>query len=290
MRIKKYWPLLVFCLGLLVTLYPLVSQLYYRAEANTQVQQFQKAVEMISPKELKERMDLARGYNSTLDPSRLADPYSELEEEGVAEYARMLEVQEQISYVHIPRINENIPVYAGTAEAVLQKGAGHLEGTSLPIGGENTHTVITAHRGLPKARLFTDLDKMVEGDVFYIHNIETVLAYQVDQILTVEPWNFEPVLVVEGKDYATLLTCTPYMVNSHRLLVRGHRIEYTPPVTEQGIAIPVLDTPWHMYLAIAGVILLPLLIILIMYGRRISKTQKELKKIIKDQNHGAKEK
>lgn len=290
MRIKKYWPLLVFGLGLLVTLYPLVSQLYYRVEANTQVQQFQEAVETISPKELKERMDLARGYNSTLDPSRLADPYSELEEAGVAEYARMLEVQEQIGYVHIPRINENIPVYAGTSEAVLQKGAGHLEGTSLPIGGENTHTVITAHRGLPKARLFTDLDKMVEGDVFYIHNIETVLAYQVDQILTVEPWNFEPVLVVEGKDYATLLTCTPYMVNSHRLLVRGHRIEYTPPVTEQGIAVPVLDTPWLMYLAIAGVILLPLLIILIMYGRRISKTQKELKKIIKDQNHGAKDK
>lgn len=287
---KKWVPVALFVVGLLVMMYPLVSQLYYRVEANTQVQTFQKTVDEMDLKEIQERMDLARAYNKTLDPSRLADPYSEEEQEGIAEYARMLEVHEQIGYVHIPRINENLPVYAGTAEAVLQKGVGHLEGTSLPIGGESTHTVLTAHRGLPKAKLFTDLDKMQEGDVFYIHNIETVLAYQVDQILTVEPWDFEPVLVVDGEDYATLLTCTPYMVNSHRLLVRGHRIEYTPPVTEDGIAVPVLDTPWLMYLAIAGVILLPLLMILIMYGRRISKTQKELKKILKDQNHGAKDK
>ncbi len=284
MRIKKYWPVLVFGLGLIVALYPLVSQIYYRAEAIRQVQVFQEAADSISPEELKERIGLARAYNQTLDPSRLADPYSEMEKEGIAEYARMLEVKEQIGYVHIPRINETLPVYAGTSSTVLQRGAGHLEGTSLPVGGINTHTVITAHRGLPEARLFTDLDKMVEGDVFYIHNIETVLAYQVDRILTVEPWDFEPVLVVEGEDYATLLTCTPYMVNSHRLLVRGHRVEYTPPVTEDGIPVPALDTPWLLYLSVAGVVVLPLLIVAIAYWRRVSKSQKELQRIIKDRD------
>ncbi|EGL35415.1 sortase family protein [Parvimonas sp. oral taxon 110 str. F0139] len=140
----------------------------------------------------------------------------------------MLQVGELIGHVEIPKIDENLPIYAGTSEDILQKGAGHLEGSSLPVGGEGTHSVITAHRGLPTAALFTKLDKLQKGDVFFIHNIQTVLAYEVDQILVVEPSDFSPILVESGKDYVTLLTCTPYMVNSHRLLVRGHRIEYTP--------------------------------------------------------------
>jgi len=183
----------------------------------------------LSKEEIEERIKLAKAYNSTLDPSKLSDPYSKEEKNrGVAEYARMLQVGELIGHVEIPKIDENLPIYAGTSEDILQKGAGHLEGSSLPVGGEGTHSVITAHRGLPTAALFTKLDKLQKGDVFFIHNIQTVLAYEVDQILVVEPSDFSPILVESGKDYVTLLTCTPYMVNSHRLLVRGHRIEYTP--------------------------------------------------------------
>lgn len=135
----------------------------------------------------------------------------------------MLEIKEKIGYISIPKINQEIPIKAGTEESILEECAGHMEGTSLPIGGKGTHSVITAHRGLPNKRLFTDLDKLEKGDLFHITNIKETLTYKVDQILVVEPDDFEQVLVVESKDYVTLLTCTPYGVNSHRLLVRGER-------------------------------------------------------------------
>lgn len=233
---KRTWPFVImFIVGFLVLMYPLVSQYYYRIEANEQIVEFETKRQDLDSNEILRRIELARAYNDTLDPSRLADPYTDREKEGISEYARMLEVGEKVGYVEIPKIDTNIPIYAGTSESILQKGAGHLEGTSLPIGGESTHTVITAHRGLPTAELFRNLNKLKEGDVFYLHNIETALAYEVDQILTVEPSDFEPVLVQDKKDYATLLTCTPYMINSHRLLVRGHRIPYVPPV-DDGVA------------------------------------------------------
>lgn len=228
---------IIFLIGLAIASYPFISQWYYRLEAQDQVVQFEQAKSDLDSNVLAERIRLAHAYNQILDPSKLGDPYTNVQKEAVSEYARMLEVQEKLGHVEIPKINEDIPIYAGTSEEVLQKGAGHLEGTSLPVGGDSSHTVITAHRGLPSAKLFTALDKLDVGDVFYIHNIEGVLAYRVDQILTVEPSDFEHVLVVEGHDYATLLTCTPYMVNSHRLLVRGERIDYVPPVKEDLIQI-----------------------------------------------------
>ncbi|NLK58733.1 MAG: class C sortase [Tissierellia bacterium] len=259
----------VFLLGLAIAMYPLVSRYYYRIEAGNQVQEFEEARAQMPSAEVLERVALAKAYNKTLDPSRIGDPYTQEMKAGVAEYARMLEVKEKIGHVEIPRIREDIPVYAGTSEDVLQKGAGHLEGTSLPIGGPDTHTVITAHRGLPSAKLFSDLDKLEVGDRFYIHNIETVLAYRVDQILVVEPSDFDPVLVVDGKDYATLLTCTPYMINSHRLLVRGERIDYVPAVQERQIA---LNEQTRMY-QILFYVTLSLLILLLLWivVRRLRK-------------------
>lgn len=224
--------IILFILGFLIAAYPLVSQWYYRIEAGEEVENFTKGVSSLSEKEVKRRIELAHAYNRTLDPTKLSDPYTEKEKEGVAEYARMLEVAEMIGHVEIPKIGEDLPIYAGTSMQVLDKGAGHLEGTSLPVGGKNTHAVITAHRGLPKATLFRHLDRLDKDDIFFIHNIETTLAYKVDQIKVIEPSNFEDVLVVEGKDYVTLLTCTPYMINSHRLIVRGHRVSYTGPVDE----------------------------------------------------------
>lgn len=233
-KIKKNWKIiLIFMLGLMIATYPIISNYYYTIDNNNQIEEFNEAVAEMPSKEVLERIELAKAYNDTLDPSRLADPYTEREKKGVENYARMLEVREKIGYIDVPKIGQQIPVYAGTSEDVLQHACGHLEGTSLPIGGKDTHAVITAHRGLPQVKLFRDLDKMEVGDLFFFTNVKETLAYKVDQILVVEPWDFEPVLVVEGKDLMTLLTCTPYMINSHRLLVRGHRVPYVPEVKEE---------------------------------------------------------
>lgn len=263
--------MLLFLVGILFCAYPLISRLYYRMDSQDTIEQFEKASRAIQDKEIQRKLDLARAYNSTLNPAKMADPYNEKEKEGIAEYARMLEVREMIGHVEIPKLKLDIPIYAGTSDAVLEKGAGHLEGSSLPIGGENTHTVITAHRGLASAEMFRYLDQLKKGDVFHLHNIEGVLAYKVDQIVTVEPTDFEKVLVVEGEDYATLLTCTPYLVNSHRLLVRGYRIPYQPEVE------PVEDNGfyWDLDIILLVVIVCGLLFLFwLLFGRKKKRKKK----------------
>ena len=262
---------LIFVFGLLITVYPLISQFYYRYESDREIESFYEQAQQLPSEEVSKRLEKARAYNQTLDPSKMQDPYSEEEKAGIAEYARMLEVKEKIGFVEIPKINERIAIYAGTTEDVLQKGAGHLEGSSLPVGGESTHAVISAHRGLPNASLFTNLDRLKIGDQFYIHNIAETLAYEVDQILVVEPSDFDPVMVQSGEDYATLLTCTPYMINSHRLLVRGHRVPYEPKVAAKQKPIFFLDMLSLSYLI---AFLLMLLIFGVLYLRRKRKQQK----------------
>ena len=269
---KKTWPfVLIFVLGFLLMMYPMISNYYYRIEANHEISDFQDGAKDLDDAEVLRRIELARAYNQTLDPSKLGDPYTEKEKEGVAAYAKMLEVAEKIGFVEVPKIDANLPIYAGTSMEVLDKGCGHLEGTSLPVGGPSTHTVLTAHRGLPRAKMFRELDKLEVGDVFYIHNIQTVLAYKVDRILTVEPSNFDPILVEEGKDRATLLTCTPYMINSHRLLVQGHRIPYTPPVDEVDNGLPFVNMNYRDALLFALPVFIILLIIYIYQWRTYRK-------------------
>lgn len=263
-KFKKNWKIiLIFVLGLLIALYPIISNYYYTVENNNEIKDFNEAVSEMPSKEVLERIELAKAYNDTLDPSRLADPYTEREKKGVENYARMLEVREKIGFIDVPKINQQIPVYAGTSEDVLQHACGHLEGTSLPVGGKDTHSVITAHRGLPQVKLFRDLDKMEVGDIFFFTNVKETLAYKVDQILVVEPWDFEPVLVVEGKDLMTLLTCTPYMINSHRLLVRGHRVPYVPEVKEE------IERAKFNYksLIVPGLVLAVVMLIIFLYIR-----------------------
>lgn len=267
----------IFILGLLIMLYPMISQQYYRVIANQEIDIFSKEVAKLEDAEVLRRMELAKAYNRTLDPSKLFDPYTKEEEEGVAEYARMLEVEEKIGYVDIPKIDEKIPIYAGTSESILQRGAGHLEGTSLPVGGASTHTVITAHRGLATAKLFRNLDKLEIGDIFYVHNIKERLVYQVDQILEVEPHDFSPVLVTENKDYATLLTCTPYMINTHRLLVRGHRVEESEEVLELEIKTRETDMRYRTYFYMALVCILLLIGIIWYILRQIKKKTERLR-------------
>lgn len=283
---RKTWPFVViFILGFLLMMYPMISNYYYRIDANREIQEFQDGANKLDDVEILRRIELARAYNQTLDPSKLGDPYTEKEKEGIAAYAKMLEVAEKIGFVEIPKIDVNLPIYAGTSMEVLDKGCGHLEGTSLPVGGPSTHAVLTAHRGLPKAKMFRDLDKLKEGDVFYVHNIQTVLAYKVDRIMTVEPSNFDPILVEEGKDYTTLLTCTPYMINSHRLLVRGHRIPYTPPVDETNRGLPFVNMDFKDALLFA----LPLLILLaLIYGYQRKQFKKQRARV--DALYGLKKK
>lgn len=214
--------------------YPMISNWYYRIESNNQVADYKEARDLLSDEEIQRRLRLAKIYNDNLGNVTPKDPYSEEEKhKAIENYAQMLELRTKIGVINIPSIDVELPIYAGTNEEILQKGAGHLEGTSLPIGGESTHTVITAHSGLPSARLFTDLQKVKMGEKFYIDNIAGTLAYEVDHIDVIDPSDFSQLLVVPEKDYATLLTCTPIMINTHRLIVRGHRVPYVPEVDEK---------------------------------------------------------
>lgn len=224
----------IFILGLGILSYPMISNWYYRIESNNQVADYKEARDLLSDEEIQRRMRLAKIYNDNLGNVTPKDPYSEEEKhKAIENYAQMLELRTKIGVIVIPSIDVDLPIYAGTNEEILQKGAGHLEGTSLPIGGESSHTVITAHSGLPSARLFTDLQKVKMGEKFYIENIGGTLAYEVDHIDVIEPSDFQQLLVVPEKDYATLLTCTPIMINTHRLTVRGHRVPYVPEVDDK---------------------------------------------------------
>lgn len=274
-KIFDFTGIVIFIIGFLIFSYPFLSNFFYEIKSNNEIETFLVEKNKITSEEVNKRIELAKIYNQTLDPSKLVDPYKDKVLEAKKTYARMLEVHEQIGFLEIPKLELNLPIYAGTSDSVLSMGLGHMEGTSLPIGGEGTHSVITGHRGLPKAKLFTDLDKMEKGDIFYIHNLEGVLAYQVDQILVVEPSNFNPVLVEKGKDYTTLLTCTPYMVNSHRLLVRGKRIEYTPPKDELNTTRISTVTPYKKYFRYLVIIIsfVIMLIIFIVYKMRKYKNK-----------------
>lgn len=269
---KRQHPLflvLVFLLGAALVLFPVVSQISYYLASHENINQFEKEAAQIDNKEIDRRIELAHAYNETVTNKNLVDPYTKLQKEGRTEYARMLKVHEQIGYVSVPRIGEKLPIYAGTSETVLQKGVGHLEGTSLPVGGPSTHAVLTAHRGLPTARLFTDLDKVKKGDIFFVKNIKETLAYKVDQIRVVEPTELDAVAIVEGKDYMTLLTCTPYMINSHRLLVRGHRIPYSEKEEKQEEA--KAGIPFWMWILLGLLLLVIFLTIYLFWKRRKQK-------------------
>lgn len=254
---RRIFAKLVFLLGFLIFIYPVISRLYYRVETTKVVSDFSEGKRQLDQEEINKRYALAKAYNAALSGKTQAfhDPYVDNVEQGVANYAHMLEVREKIGVIRIPSIEVEEPIYAGTSEEVLQKGTGHLEYTSLPIGGESTHAVITGHRGLPDKRIFTPLDKMKEGDVFYIENIKETIAYEVDQIKVIEPTDFEDLKIVEGKDYVTLLTCTPYMINTHRLLVRGHRVPYVPEKAEKEVK-EAKSRWWIKIAAIAGGVLL----------------------------------
>ena len=221
--------LLLFVGGAAVFCYPAVSSMLAERNQARVVQTYEQTVQAESEADLAAQWALAEEYNENLAGDPVHDPF--VPGSGYAlpdNYLEVLNLDGVMGRLTIPKIDLDLPIYHGTDEATLQKGVGHIESTSLPIGGEYRHAVLTGHRGLPSAELFTRLDELDIGDEFTIHVLDKTLAYQVDRILTVEPDELESLVAEPGRDYVTLVTCTPYGVNTHRLLVRGSRVPYTP--------------------------------------------------------------
>lgn len=216
--------ILMFLVGVGLVLYPFVSQYMSNiSQAESIVNYVDNTLDERSTQYellLKE----AETYNEEIGKMGINWRLSE-EEKAIYNACLKVDDSDVMSYIEIPAIDCSLPIYHGTTEEVLQIGVGHLEGSSLPVGGQNSHCVLAGHNGLPSAKLFTDIDRLKEGDIFRLHTLDLVLTYEVDQILIVEPTDFSELKIEEGKDYCTLLTCTPYGINSHRLLVRGKRID-----------------------------------------------------------------
>ena len=214
--------LLCFLIGLSLLLYPSVRNWWNSLHASSVIVEYNAAQEELSAEDYEALFAAAEDYNRNISEIDFPLMYCD----QVAGYEQVLNLDGSgvMGYIHIPKIKVKLPILHGTSEGVLQKAIGHLQGTSLPTGGAGNHCVLSAHRGLPSARLFTDLDQIKTGDDFTLTVLNRELHYEVDQILTVEPHEVEALYPVEGEDYCTLVTCTPYGVNSHRLLVRGKRI------------------------------------------------------------------
>lgn len=214
--------ILIFLVGLSVMLYPTVSDYVNQRHQSRALASYDETVNEMSDADYTAYFEAADAYNQRL----AATPNSFFTPEQVSGYDETLDVSGTgiMGYITIPRIGVELPVYHGTSDGVLQVAAGHLEGSSLPVGGAGTHAVISAHRGLPSAELFTNLDELEAGDTFTITVLDRVLTYEVDRISIVLPTETDLLQPVEGQDYVTLMTCTPYGINTHRLLVRGHRV------------------------------------------------------------------
>lgn len=226
---------LLFLTGFGILAYPTVSDQWNTYRQSRLISTYEEAVSQMKPEDYSREWETARAFNDTLEKNNLyGDAFGTSDTDLTdTQYWTVLNAAGDgiMGYLSIPKINIRLAVYHGVGEEVLQTGIGHLDGTKLPIGGESTHSVLAAHRGLPSARLFTDVDQLARGDRFYIHILDEILAYEVDQILPMvdkdDMETLENALqIAEGEDHVTLFTCTPYGVNSHRLLVRGHRIPY----------------------------------------------------------------
>lgn len=257
--------LFVFIVGLSVMLYPVISN-WWNSRTQTQlITEYEEAVKEADQKSFDKEFQAADDYNKAIrNVMKPLENYS-----TVPNYENVLNITGRgiMGYITIPRLNVKLPIYHGTSEAVLNKAVGHLEGSSLPVGGAGNHAVLSAHRGLPSAELFSRLDELTEGDVFTVDVLNRTLTYAVDKILIVEPHEVDALNPVEGEDYCTLLTCTPYGINSHRLLVRGSRIQ-TPDAEIKIVSEAVEMDSLLMAPVVAAPILLVLFAVLMARGRK----------------------
>ena len=266
-------------MGISVLLYPSFSNYWNSKTQSRAIVDYESVLEYLEPEDYSAIFQVAYDYNEAL--RKVEFPLRNHEEVPGYYDALKIEGTSIIGYVKIDKIGVELPIYHGTSDAVLNRGVGHLEGSSLPVGGESTHSVMSAHRGLPSAKLFTDLDRLEMGDTFQITVLDKVLTYQVDQVKVITPREIADLQIVEGKDYCTLFTCTPYGINTHRLLVRGIRIE---TITEKPVIYvaneafriePLLVTP-----AVAAPMVLVFLIHLMVKYREPPKKKKG------ESNHG----
>lgn len=282
---KKYIGLgLLFLIGLSILLYPMVSDAWNRYRDSLLISNYSSSV---SSDDNSEKIDsmwkAAQEYNEQIKQESVPDAFSVRDGQTDSTYESLLNLNGDgmMGYVEIPVIDVSIPIYHYTTDESLEKGAGHLFGSSLPVGGKSTHCILSAHRGLPSAKLFTDLNLVEEGDVFYLHVLGKTLAYEVDQILTVLPEQTESLGITDGDDYVTLVTCTPYAVNTHRLLVRGIRTKYVEKeVTKNDETIPqklaVVDPKRVLAGGAAALVILILLIYLIVRRKDKKRRMKQL--------------
>ncbi|MCI8560229.1 MAG: class C sortase [Dorea sp.] len=277
---SKFLIIILFLGGLSLLLYPFAANQWNNYRQKKLMGNYD---DIIAAKEADGQIDYetewkaAAAYNASLLPSILPDSFSDAQKSaGNEDYMSVLNVtgNGMMGTVEIPKIKINIPVFHTVNEDVLEQAAGHLEGSSLPVGGESTHAVISAHRGLPSAALFTDLDKVGKGDHFLLHILDDTLCYEVDKITIVEPEQTQDLAVESGKDLVTLLTCTPYGVNSHRMLVRGHRVPYDPKALEDE-NVPLSDMSLHtsylLWVIVGG--LITAVFIILLYRREKKMAQ-----------------
>lgn len=269
---KKALPIiiavLVLFVGLGFLLYPTVSNWLAERGQSYSVQEYDENVVKMKAEAIEEEFAKAKKYNDALSGANIEDPF--VPQSGAVlpdNYTTILNTDEMMGYLEIPKIDVNLPIYHGTSKEVLEKGVGHMEMTAFPIGGEGNHAVLTAHTGLSTTKLFTNLDQLEMDDIFYVTVLDQTLAYQVNQILVVTPENTEDLKPVAGKDYVTLVTCTPYRINSHRLLVRGTRIPYEEAVAKQADGEQV-GINWRVVLIVSFTILAALAFAIYKYINR----------------------
>lgn len=228
---QKIIPILIVLFGFALLSYPFISNYMFEKSAGSTIESYKKQSKTYDQKEKEKALKEAKEYNQDLTRSavQLTDPFKTKKSDGeTMVYNNILNLDRSgvMGYLEIPCISVNLPIYHGTDAEILERGVGHLAASSLPIGGKSTHSILTGHTGLSSAKLFTDLTEMKKGDLFFIYVLDQTLAYKVDQISVVKPENIEKLQIVDGKDYVTLVTCTPYGVNDHRLLARGVRTKY----------------------------------------------------------------
>ena len=226
---------IIFVLGLSLLLYPTVSDYWNSFHQSRAIVSYSENVANMDIENYRMQIQSAKDYNKKLSKKKYQWAMSDDE---LKEYNSILNVTSTgiMGYIEIPNLNTTLPIYHGSNDAVLEVAIGHIEGSSLPVGGKNTHCVVSGHRGLPSAKLFSDLDKLKENDIFMLHVLDETLTYEVDQIRIVLPEVVEDLQIVEGEDYCTLVTCTPYGINSHRLLVRGHRVDNPEHIQSQRVS------------------------------------------------------
>ena len=259
--------------------YPAVSNYIFARNCSTATQEYDDSIAKLDAAALERAWREAEIYNENLEGNPVHDPF--LAGSGMVmadNYYEVLNINGDgtMGYVSIPKISVKIPLYHGTADDTLLKGIGHLEGSSMPIGGTGSHSVVTGHTGLANAKMFTDLVKLSEGDEFYLHILDRTLAYKVDQIKVVLPEETGDLKRVSGMDYCTLVTCTPYGINSHRLLLRGERIEYVPEAMQEAPAFAVIERfkDWDMLVGLAvGAALIVFIVVFVVLRRRKQKKE-----------------